>query len=231
MIYDYTDKAYRQYAKSMVKVFSSLNRELQALPFDEMNVSKGYKAVSMPVKKAYKRLYDELIDILILIAIEAFSADLPTVTAKQKKAVKFYVGKKDGFRKEKTFNAEAFVTAYLDSDNYITLYVFNNEYERKLQRTIEEILASKNKSEVKKAIDKAMKYWNRQAKQAGDNITAEAYIEGLKAAGVKRVRWITERDERVCPKCNEKDGKIFDIDKILQPLHYNCRCTLEIIDK
>lgn len=231
MIYDYTDKLYKQYARRMVKVFNSLNRELQALPFDELNASKGYKAVSTRVKAAYKELYDELIDILILLALFGFTDELPTVTAKTKKTVKYYVGKKDGFRKEKTFDAEEFVLDYLKSDNRVTLYVFNNEYERKLQRTIEEILASTNKSEIKKAIDKAMKYWNRQAKQAGDNITSDAYIEGLKAAGITKVRWVTMEDERVCPKCGEKDGKIFDIDKIYQPLHYNCRCTLEIIDK
>ena len=231
MIYDYTDKLYRQYARKMVRVFNSLNRELQALPFDELNARSGYKEVSGRVKKAYKTLYDELIDILILMALAAFITDLPTVTKYGKTTVKYYIGKKDGFRKEKTFDAEEFVADYLATDNYVTLYIFNNEYERKLQRAIEEILASTNKSEVKKAIDKAMKYWNRQAKQAGDNITDEAYIEGLKAAGVKRVRWITMEDERVCPKCGAKDGKIFDIDKIYQPLHYNCRCTLEIIDK
>lgn len=231
MIYDYTDKLYRQYAKTMVRTFSSLNRELQALPFDELNASKGYKEISTRVKKAYKRLYDELIDILILMSLEAFVTDLPTVTSRTKKTVKYYVGKKDGFRKEKIFDAEEFVAAYLASDSYITLYVFNNEYERKLQRAIEEILASTNKSEIKKAIDKAMKYWNRQAKQAGDNITAASYIEGLKAAGVKKVRWVSMEDEKVCAECGEKDGKIFDIDKILQPLHYNCRCYLEIIDK
>mgnify|MGYP003571254924 FL=1 len=231
MIYDYTDKLYRQYAKIMVKTFSSLNRELQALPFDELNASKGYKEVSTRVKKAYKRLYDELVDILILMSLEAFVTDLPAVTSRTKKAVKYYVGKKDGFRREKTFDADDFVAAYLASTNYITLYVFNNEYERKLARTIEEILASTNKSQVKKAIDKAMKYWNRQAKQAGDNITAASYIEGLKAAGVKKVRWVSMEDEKVCAECGEKDGKIFDIDKILQPLHYNCRCYLEIVDK
>ena len=89
MIYDYTDKLYRQYARQMVRVFNSLNRELQALPFDELNARSGYKEVSGRVKKAYKTLYDELIDILILMALAAFITDLPTVTKYGKTTVKY----------------------------------------------------------------------------------------------------------------------------------------------
>ena len=71
-----------------------------------------------------------------------------------------------------------------------------------------------------------MRYWNLQAKQSGDNISMESYVEGLKAMGVTRVVWETQRDIKVCAECEEKDGKIFEIDKIIIPLHYNCRCNL-----
>lgn len=230
-MFKYTDKLYKQYALKMVRAFSSLNRELQALPFDELNASKGYKAVSERVKRTYQRLYDDLIEVLILIALWSFENNCETVIEKKGNKIKYYVGQRDGFRKTKTFDAEKYVTWYLSSVNYVTQYIFVNEFDRKLARTIEEIISSPNKSDINKNIEKALKYWNRQAKQAGDNITIESALEGAKSAGITKVIWVTQDDERVCPKCNEKDGKIFDIDKIMLPLHYNCRCYFKIITK
>lgn len=230
-MFKYTDKLYKQYALKMVRAFSSLNRELQALPFDELNASKGYKAVSERVKRTYQRLYDDLVEVLILIALWSFENNCETVIEKKGNKIKYYVGQKDGFRKTKTFDAEKYVTWYLSSVNYVTQYIFVNEFDRKLARTIEEIISSPKKSDINKNIEKALKYWNRQAKQAGDNITIESALEGAKSAGITKVIWVTQDDERVCPKCNEKDGKIFDIDKIMLPLHYNCRCYFKIITK
>lgn len=230
-MFKYTDKLYRQYALKMVRAFSSLNRELQALPFDELNASKGYKAVSERVKRTYQRLYDDLVEVLILIALWSFENNCETVIEKKGNKIKYYVGQKDGFRKTKTFDAEKYVTWYLSSVNYVTQYIFVNEFDRKLARTIEEIISSPKKSDINKNIEKALKYWNRQAKQAGDNITIESALEGAKSAGITKVIWVTQDDERVCPKCNENDGKIFDIDKIKLPLHYNCRCYFKIIEK
>lgn len=230
-MFKYTDKLYKQYALKMVRAFSSLNRELQALPFDELNASKGYKAVSERVKRTYQRLYDDLVEVLILIALWSFENNCETVIEKKGNKIKYYVGQKDGFRKTKAFDAEKYVTWYLSSVNYVTQYIFVNEFDRKLARTIEEIISSPKKSDINKIIEKALKYWNRQAKQAGDNITIESALEGAKSAGITKVIWVTQDDERVCPKCNEKDGKIFDIDKIMLPLHYNCRCYFKIITK
>ena len=231
-MFKYTDKLYKEYARQMVRAFNSLNRELQALPFDELNASKAYKAVSDKVKKAYRKVYDELIDILILIVLQAFEKSCPTFIERKGKKIKYYVGRKDGFRKELTFDAEQYVTWYLDTPNHVTKYNFVNEYDRKLARTIEEIISTGgNKSEINKNIEIALKYWNRQAKQAGDNITIEAAIEGARSAGVKKVMWITQKDGKVCAECKANDGKIFDIDKIFLPLHYNCRCYFKIIDK
>lgn len=231
-MFKYTDKLYKQYALKMVRAFSSLNRELQALKFDELNTSKAYKAVSDRAKKAYKKAYDDLIDILILICLEAFESHCETFISRKGNKIKYYVGQKDGFRKEKTFDAEKYVTWYLGTPNYVTQYIFVNEFDRKLARCIEEIIsASGNKAEINKNIEKAMRYWNRQAKQAGDNITVESAIEGARSAGVKKLMWVTQEDERVCPKCVANDGKIFDIDKIKMPLHYNCRCYFKIIDE
>lgn len=219
--YKYTDKLYKRYALFIVRAFNSLNREFQALGFDEIN---KFQTVKVKTERVYKKVYDELFDLLVLMALESFETSCQTVLKKKGKKIIYYVGKKDGFRKERTFDAEAYVSRYLSTDNYVTKYIFNNEYERKLARTVESIVTSRNKSEVKKELDKAMKYWNRQAKQSGDNITIEAFKEGFEASGIKKVKWVSQEDARVCAECSEKDGKIYEIDKILIPLHYNCRC-------
>lgn len=231
MTYDYTDKLYKKYSLLIVRAFNSLNRELQALAFDELNAGKAYKAVNEHVKKVYKKCYDELIDILILLALHYFEDSCDKIVQKKGNKITYYVGKKDGFRKEKTFDAEKFVEDYVKTDNIIVKYIFDNEYERKLTRAVESILTSTNKAEMKKELDKALRYWNRQAKQAGDNISMEAYIEGFEAAGVEYVKWVTEKDERVCPTCSARDGKIYRIDKIIIPLHYNCRCNIVPYEK
>ncbi len=231
MNYEYTDKLYKKYALFIVRAFNSLNREFQALNFDEMNVGKGYKTVTDKVTKTYKRCYDELIDILILLALHYFEESCGTVIEKKGDKLTYYIGKKDGFRKNKTFDARKFVEDYLSKPNRVVKYTFDKEYERKLTRTIDTIASSGNKSEMKKQIDIAMRYWNRQAKQGGDNVSMESFIEGMKALGITRVKWVTEKDERVCAACAERDGKIFSIDRIFIPLHYNCRCNIEPYDK
>lgn len=231
MKYDYTDKLYKKYSLFIVRTFNSLNREFQALAFDELNASKGYKTVTQKVTAAYKKCYDELIDILILLALHYFEDSCENVISVKGDKIKYFVGKRDGFRKEKTFNAREFVESYVKKDNRIVKYIFNNEYDRKVARTIETILMSENKADLKKELDKALRYWNRQAKQGGDNVSMESYVEGLKAMGISRVKWITQRDVKVCPECEERDGKIFEIDKIIIPLHYNCRCNIVPYDE
>lgn len=224
MDYKYTDKLYKQYTLLIVRAFNSLNREFQALDFDELNAGKSYKAVTEKVTKTYKKVLDELIQMLILLSVHYFEESCDTVVSKKDNKITYYVGKKDGFRKDKTFDAEKFVIAYLGEDNPVVKYVFNNEYERKLARAVESVLMSANKSEMKKELDKAMRYWNTQAKQAGDNISMNAYTEGFRAVGVKKVKWVTQDDTRVCEGCESRNGKVYDIDKIRIPLHYNCRC-------
>ncbi|MBR1904834.1 MAG: minor capsid protein [Clostridiales bacterium] len=226
MRYEYTDKIYKKYALLIVRAFNSLNRELIGLDFDELNAGEGYKAVSEKVNKTYKKCYDELIDILILFSLHYFEDSCENVTSKNGDKIKYFVGKRDGFRKEKTFDARKFVEKYLEKVNPIVKYIFNNEYERKISRAVESILTSSNKAEIKKQVDIAMKYWNRQAKQAGDNISMAAYIEGFNSSGIEYVKWETQEDERVCPTCSKRDGKIYRIDKIIIPLHYNCRCNI-----
>lgn len=53
------------------------------------------------------------------------------------------------------------------------------------------------------------------------------------SVGVRRVKWNTARDERVCPICAPRDGIVIGINDLsnFPPIHQNCRCWLEPIDE
>jgi SPP1 gp7 family putative phage head morphogenesis protein len=77
-----------------------------------------------------------------------------------------------------------------------------------------------------------------RAKMIAATEVTRAYAEGNRQAWkqsglVNGVRWMTGRDEIVCPVCGELDGKIVGIDKWFSPTvqqppaHINCRCWLQ----
>lgn len=60
---------------------------------------------------------------------------------------------------------------------------------------------------------------------------AEGQLDQFQEIGVDSlnvdVEWSTAGDDRVCPQCEEMEGKIFTVDEArgLIPLHPNCRCA------
>lgn len=57
-----------------------------------------------------------------------------------------------------------------------------------------------------------------------------ARLDSYKRAGITRFMWITARNERVCPACDNKDTTIYDLDPDglnMPPIasHPNCACT------
>ncbi len=59
--------------------------------------------------------------------------------------------------------------------------------------------------------------------------TLRAHNEGRKMfyreVGIQKVKWLTAQDERTCPICAPRDGKIYDIDKVPDE-HPGGRCTV-----
>lgn len=55
------------------------------------------------------------------------------------------------------------------------------------------------------------------------NTYRQAGVEGVKM----QAEWLATDDDRVCPKCEELQGKVFTLDEIepMIPAHPNCRCT------
>ena len=111
--------------------------------------------------------------------------------------------------------------------NPVTEYVYKNEVERKRDRFAETMVASPNKL---LAIKRAMSLWLRQTEQYLVLVEDEAVLRGYKHMGVKRVRWFTQVDERRCPECKARHGKIYSINKVPPKPHRNCRCYLEPVN-
>lgn len=107
--------------------------------------------------------------------------------------------------------------------NPVTEYVYENEVIRKRERYAESMIASANKLSM---IRRAMSLWLGQTEQFLVLIEDAAVLEAYKALGVKRVRWVTQKDEKTCETCGPRHDKTYPINKVPPKPHRNCRCYL-----
>ena len=116
---------------------------------------------------------------------------------------------------------DMWVIDYLNSFNPTSTYIYTKEAERKKFRTYEAIMSSRAKV---KSFELAKRYWAQMVAEYAVEITDAATLQAYKDLGLKKVRWLTENDDRVCYICQEREGKIYDIDKIPPKTHWGCRC-------
>lgn len=109
----------------------------------------------------------------------------------------------------------------------VTLYVFDNEFERKKGRHIEGVLASETPD---KEHDKALKYFTQMFSQFADETADKAHLETLKDEGETKVVWVSVKDDRRCHICKERDGEIYPISRVPKKPHVGCRCHVEKIN-
>lgn len=107
----------------------------------------------------------------------------------------------------------------------VTKYVFAHEFDRKRARTFEALAASKSK-DIGKELKQAMYNLAVQTKQYAEEVTDTATLKGYVDAGIERVRWVTEADERVCHECASREGRTYAVDKVPVKPHIRCRCYL-----
>ena len=115
------------------------------------------------------------------------------------------------------------IEQFLRGYDPVTKYVFAHEYDRKRARLFETLVASKKK-DVSKELKQAMLNLTVQLKQAADEVTDVATLEGYKASGITRVRWITEQDGRVCLQCRSRHWKTYPVSAVPEKPHVRCRC-------
>lgn len=139
-----------------------------------------------------------------------------------KKLAIYYYGRATYGKKERKM--DDWVDEYLAEYNPLTKYIFVPELERKKGRLIEIVANSDTKT---KDIDASLRLWSKMFTQYAEDITFDVTIQGYKDIGVKKVIWQTENDTRVCPVCQERDGRVFDIDKVPNKPHIGCRCWVK----
>ena len=200
-----------------------ITREFQrliSLAFDEISaitapkiVTETYDRLLEENKKEYKKICDDAIEYALVFLEEL---------QEQYGGTDFFFDKV-----EKEINAEDIVDEYLKAYNPVTGYVYEREVKRKEARTSEGMIAAKKSKDrpfYRKILETSTNLWFTQTKQYADDIADGTVLKVWKTAGVKKVKWVTAKDEKVCGECGPLDEKIFDIDKVPDKPHYNCRC-------
>lgn len=137
------------------------------------------------------------------------------------KVVRHYYKKAGG--KKKKYDDDWLLDFLLEFDP-ITGYQYDPEWDRKMYRTFEETVASRNINRTpEKSLKTAMGLLNKQITQKAIEAADQGTIDGYKENGYKYIRWNAILDERTCADCEERNGKIFRIDNIPEK-HYYCRC-------
>ena len=200
MRYDTADKAIRDMNRRNLRAFD----RLKTLQFDQLNILRSVRKVYSDSVKLAKLWFlriatDAYIEALVLAGID----------------------RKEAEEKAEDDITEDWILDMFEEYDPVTLYQFLPEAERKKDRLVEALIASHNNNVE---VDKALRLWTLQVTQYAEKSVDEATVDGYEDAGVKKVKWITERDEKVCSVCRERDGKIYPIDKIPPKPHYRCRC-------
>ena len=172
----------------------------QMMAMDELNVIKASE-------KMYVRLEEANMKAFLKLARDRFK-DITGEAAPEKATL-------------------AWLLLFLAGYNPVTEFVYDNEVERKQDRFAETMMASANKL---LAIKRAMSLWLRQTSQYLILVEDEAVLRAYKHMGIKRVRWFTQVDERRCPECAARHGKIYRIDRVPPKPHRNCRCYFEPVN-
>lgn len=224
----------RDWYKAGDKKFASLEREnakifrKSRLTLDFDNINQPVRTIRSVARQVYRRLKQKsdkaYIDIGLLVYMEAFKeadsevdskADDSKITQKAKKAIN-----------------EKWLNKFHMEYNPVTKYVYENELERKEARFFESIVAdveAEDRHEMEADYKAAENAWNRQTRQAMIDTEDRAAITAYEDAGITKVMWITQRDERVCKECIARNGMIFPIDQVPEKPHYGCRCYLRPI--
>ena len=128
---------------------------------------------------------------------------------------------------EEDFDPVEFVeTMVLKRYDPVTEYLYYPEADRKRLRLAEGINAtreSQNRPGYNALLKRNAKLLKDQFGQYAIETEDQTVIETWKAAGIEKVQWITQDDEKVCAECRPRHLQIYDINRI-PGKHYNCRC-------
>lgn len=220
-IYEPCDRAIKVMNRRNLKAFG----ELKLADFDQLSVIRT-------VKKVYRKAAREAEKEYLKIARKAY----------------IYGLRMCGFPYEKaeTMAGKAITKYWVDDvltqTDFVTLYRFDTETERKAERLVEAIAVADNvegRGDVRRnivinrdaQIDQALKLWVSQLAQYAINMTDYAELQAFDDAGIDEAEWVTMDDERTCMRCNAMDGKRYKLSDYPSKPHPRCRCTAKPVLK
>lgn len=198
--YEACDKAIKVINRDLVELFG----QLKLANWDKVNVIRTVEEVYRKSVKLARRKYYEVGYEAYLLALYGIGFDAKTANRMADKAI-----------------TPEWVDEQLNQTDYVTLYRFYSETERKAYKLAETLEVSPNKN---REIDKALRYWSQQLGQYAINITDYATIQAFTDAGVEMVQWMSEHDNRTCNECYALDGQLFPVNEIPRKPHWGCRC-------
>lgn len=213
-MYRLADKLLEQLKKLIRREFNRLG----IFGFDELNVPR----VTTETTELFERLMAENLRRYLQAAQKA-SADA--------KALVLGAGYED---REIAIPDEAWVIAFLQSYNYVSGYLYEQEAERKRLRLAEQMLTAKeyqSRTQYNDSIRRTANLWWTQTSHYMLDAVDVAMLYVFKAMGVVQVKWITNIDGRECQTCRDRNGQIYDIDKVPPKAHRGCRCNWKPVPK
>lgn len=198
------------------KAIQSMNRQnleafgrLKMAKWDEVNVIRTVVTVyRQSARKARRRYYE--------VAFEAYLLMCALCGVEPKQAHKMA---------EKAITEE-WVDGVLKDTDFVTLYRFDSEMERKAYRLAETLeVATDRDSEI----NKALRFWSQQLGQYAINFTDYAMIQAMQDAGVEYAEWVDMEDDKVCGECSALSGQVFRVDEFPAKPHWGCRCRMRPI--
>ena len=207
--YRLADKTLAALNKKIVLRFNRAKRALLHDGFDELTVFRSFEDL-------YKGLIQDNDD-----AFRGLCAD-------RYREMYLYLKRSWPDRERLDDLVEMYLANLLTEPNGRTHYAYDSESLRKRDRAVEAINSETQKSKKDLEFEKAMRYWSQQTGFYIDIIADEMAVKAMKDCGVKRVRWRTQTDDKVCNDCHDRDGVVYDIDEVPDK-HLRCRCWLEPI--
>lgn len=206
-MYRLADKLLEQLKKMIRREFNRLG----IIGFDELNASR----VSLETTELFGRLMRENEKLYLKVARKAYD----DAVARAKAAG--YEGPV-----ENRINA-AWVVTLLGAYNFVSGYLYESEAERKRLRLGEQMMTAheyQNRTLLNDSARRTANLWWTQTSHYMLEAVDNATLEGYKAIGVGKVMWHTNIDGHECSICRERNGMIYDIDKVPPKPHLRCRC-------
>lgn len=208
--YRLADKALSALNKRTILLFNRAKHSLQISGFDELSVYSQLEALYKSLNRENEEKFRELY-------------------ATRYREMYLYLKRSWPDDDEVDDLAEIYLALLLTEPNEITRYAYDAEVLRKRDRAIEAINSAPNRADKDYELEKAMRYWSQQTGFYIDIIADEAALQAMKDCGVKKVRWHTQEDNKVCDDCEPRNNRVYDIDKVPPKEHPRCRCWLEPI--